>query len=104
MRGIILAVVLLSACGGGWVGGIHARLAWSDTRGLRVVEVPAGAAARAGLRANDHVTMIDHETIQGMSQQEVVERLRGPVGSRVTLTVERDGQPTEIEIERAPYE
>ncbi len=35
---------------------------------------------------------------------EVVERLRGPVGSRVTLAVVRDGEELEIEVERRPYE
>lgn len=96
--------VLVVACAGQWVGGIHARLAWSDTRGLRVVEVPPGAAMRAGLVANDHITAIDGETVRGLSQEEVVERLRGPVGSRVIITVERSGQPVPIEIQRSPYE
>ncbi len=99
-----LAVVLFVACGGGWVGGIHARLAWSEARGLRVTEVPSGSASRAGLLANDRVIAIDGESVSGLTQAEVVERLRGPVGSRVRLDVLRGDEPLSFEIERAPYE
>lgn len=104
MRRIGWMLIVVSACGGSWVGGIHARLGWSEARGLRVVEVPSGGAARAGLLPNDRVVAIDGESVAGLTQAEVVERLRGPVGSRVRLDIVRGEEPMSLEIERAPYE
>ena len=105
MRTLLMAlVVTLSACGAGWVGGIHARLAWSESRGVRVIDVPEGTAQRAGLLANDRIVSIDGESVAGLTQAEVVERLRGPVGSEVRLSVMRGEVPMSFTIERAPYE
>ncbi len=80
-------------------------MGYSETGGLRVVEAPPdGPAARAGLQEDDLITFIDGDPVSEMDMSEVVERLRGPVGSRVTLAVVRDGEELEIEVERRPYE
>ena len=98
------AFIALVGCGAGeWRGGIHARLAWSEEAGLRVVELPAGPARRAGLRVNDRVVAINGTAVEGKDLTQVVELLRGPVGSQVRLAAERRGQPVEVQIERAPY-
>ena len=103
-------VLVLAGCGGGWRGGIHAQRAWSAERGLRVVSVPEGPAQRAGLRADDRIVAIDAVPVSGRPVAEVVAELRGEVGTRVRLTVERAGaadagvaQTAEVAIERAPY-
>lgn len=95
----------LPACGGGnWNGGIIARLAWSEVGGLRVVEVPEdGPSWSAGLRPGDRITAIDGEPVAGRSERAVVQDLRGEVGTEVVLQVQRDGEPHEVRIERAPY-
>jgi C-terminal processing protease CtpA/Prc len=109
-----LGLLALVGCSEGWRGGIHAQMAWSAERGLRVLDVPAGPARRAGLRADDRIVAIDRVPVEGRPIAEVVAELRGEVGTRVRLTVERGGQvdggtgaeeqPTEdLEIERAPY-
>jgi carboxyl-terminal processing protease len=104
----LLALALFgSGCSlfGGSAGGIHARMGYSESGGLRVVEVPAdGPAARAGLVEDDLITFIDGDPVSEMDMSEVVERLRGPVGSQVTLTVVRDGQARELDVERRPYD
>jgi C-terminal processing protease CtpA/Prc len=96
---------LLFACGGGaWNGGIIARLAWSEVGGLRVVEVPEdGAAADGGLEVGDRIVQIDGEPVRGRTEREIVEDLRGEVGTEVVLEVSRDGETLELRIERAPY-
>jgi len=102
---LVGALAAVAGCGGGnWNGGIIARLAWSEVGGLRVVEVPGdGAAWDAGLRPGDRITEIDGEPVQGRSEREVVEDLRGEVGTEVVLEVQRDGETQRIRIERAPY-
>jgi carboxyl-terminal processing protease len=98
-------LAMLVACGGEWKGGIHARMAWSEVGGLRVLEVPEGGPAwTAGLRAGDRIVSVDGVAVSGRPQAEVVEALRGDVGTTVELEVQRDGEPQTIRIERAPYE
>jgi carboxyl-terminal processing protease len=98
-----VALVWTGACEPSWHGGIHARMGWSEARGLRVVGVPEGPAYRAGLRAGDRIVSIDDEPVRGCSGREVVARLRGEVGSRVRLGVLRGDERLDLVIERAPY-
>lgn len=46
---------------------------------------------RAGLLAGDRIVSVDGEDIIGISTMEAVKKMRGPVGTKVTLAVERDG-------------
>jgi carboxyl-terminal processing protease len=58
-------------------------------------------ASKAGILANDIITHIDNEPIQGLTLQQAVEKMRGPVGSKITIRVTRTGaQPRDIEIIR----
>ena len=59
-------------------------------------------AARAGLRANDLITHIDGKPIIGISLREAVNKMRGPVGSEITIRIRRDGvDPFDVKIVRA---
>lgn len=72
---------------------------------LRVVAARDGSpAAKAGLRTGDYVRAIDGEPTRRMSLFNGMRRLRGPVGSKVTLTVLRDSatEPRDVVLERAP--
>ena len=93
-----------AGCGAGadWPGGIHARMGWSDS-GLRVVEVPEGPARRGGLSPGDQIAAIDGIPVTGRPMEEVVHMLRGEVGTTVELSVLREGQRLNLQIERAPY-
>ncbi|SMQ86155.1 carboxyl-terminal processing protease [Devosia lucknowensis] len=48
-------------------------------------------AARAGILANDLIYEIDGQAVQGMTQDEAVEKMRGPVGTDVKITIVREG-------------
>ncbi len=61
-----------------------------DGCGLVVVEPLEGApAARAGLLADDRITAIDGSTVDGLTTDQALARLRGPKGTTVTLEIVR---------------
>ncbi len=79
-------------------GGIGVRIAVEDV-GVRIVSVMHYTPAeRAGLRADDLISHIDGGAAQNLDQQTAVDRLRGPVKSRVHLTVLRDGEDAPISV------
>ncbi|MBR2584565.1 MAG: S41 family peptidase [Thermoguttaceae bacterium] len=64
--------------------------------------IPGSPACSAGLKSGDRIRAIDGQTVVN---EQSAERLQGPEGSRVTLTVESDDQPErELTIVRRPFD
>jgi carboxyl-terminal processing protease len=61
-------------------------------------------AFEAGLRSQDIILKIDGESTAGMDLNDAVSRIRGPVGSDVTLTVRREEQEIDFTLTRARIE
>ncbi|ODR96980.1 peptidase S41 [Methyloceanibacter superfactus] len=59
-------------------------------------------ASRAGLMSGDLITHLDKEQILGLTLQEAVEKMRGPINSPISLTVVRKGveDPFEVKVVR----
>jgi len=59
-------------------------------------------AARAGIMSGDLITHLDKEQILGLTLQEAVEKMRGPVNSPITLTIVRKGveDPFDVKVTR----
>jgi carboxyl-terminal processing protease len=55
-------------------------------------------AAKAGVRAGDVITHIDDETVEGLPLSQVMEKIRGPVGSKVRLGIMRNGSDAPIDM------
>lgn len=80
--------------------GIGAAVELNDRGELVILEVLPGApSARAGIRAGDLVVEVDDESIVGLDIVEIVGRIRGAEGTRVTLTVRRSGVEDPIRVE-----
>lgn len=60
-------------------------------------------AYRMGLRSGDRITKIDGQSTNGMTTQEASKLMRGEAGTKVSLTIQREGaaEPLEYTIERA---
>lgn len=59
-------------------------------------------ASRAGIEPGDLIVKIDDHPVKGMSLMDAVDRMRGPAGSKITLTLVRGaGRPFDVELERA---
>jgi len=101
-------LALVAGCddlGGPWIGGIGAVMRLRGRQGVLVVtDVPPDTtAAAAGLRPGDRVTAIDGARVATLEPEQLLARLRGPVGTKVSLTVERGHTSRHLTIERAPY-
>ena len=60
------------------------------------------SAAKAGLQANDLITHVDGEQIVGLTLEQVIEKMRGPVDTSITLTIVRKGveDPFDVKLVR----
>lgn len=58
-------------------------------------------AESAGLLSGDIITFVDEESVIGLSSDEVSNKIKGEAGTTVKITVYRDGQYIDFEIERA---
>src|SRR5882672_4680738 len=67
-----------------------------------VAPIDETPAAKAGVMANDIITKLDDEQVQGLTLNQAVEKMRGPVNTKIKLTIMRKGQdkPVEISITR----
>ncbi|SEN16264.1 carboxyl-terminal processing protease [Loktanella fryxellensis] len=55
-------------------------------------------AAAAGMMANDYITAVDGESVLGLTLDEALELLRGPVGSEVIISVVRGETPEPFDV------
>ena len=49
-------------------------------------------ASRVGIKSGDYIVKIDDKQVQGKSLMEAVKMMRGPVGSKIKLTIRRKGE------------
>jgi len=54
-------------------------------------------AAKAGIKAGDYIVKINGEQVQGKSLMEAVKMMRGPVDSKINLTIRRKGEKKALE-------
>ncbi len=56
-------------------------------------------AFKAGLKTNDLITHIDGKPVQGLSLSQAVEKMRGPVNSKINLTISRPEEKKSFDVE-----
>jgi carboxyl-terminal processing protease len=55
-------------------------------------------AAKAGVMANDIITKLDNEQVHGLTLNQTIEKMRGPVNTKIKLTIMRKGQDKPIDV------
>jgi carboxyl-terminal processing protease len=81
----------------GHYSGVGLEVAERDGRIAVVTPIDGSPAARAGVRSGDILLEIDGRTVRGGTLDEIIDRMRGFVGSSVRLTVERAGEPEPLQ-------
>ena len=74
---------------------------------IKVVSpIDSTPAAEAGIEAGDFITHVDGESVLGLTLDEAGDRMRGPVGSEIIITVVREGEtePFDVSIIRDTIE
>ncbi len=66
---------------------------------VKVVSPIDGTPAdEAGIEAGDFITHVDSESVLGLSLDDAVELMRGPVGSEIVITVVREGESEPFDV------
>lgn len=75
----------------------------ADTKQLEVIAPIAGSPAeKAGIRPRDRILKINGISTSELTLDEAATRMRGPAGSQVTLTIQREGEDsTDIQVVRS---
>jgi len=86
----------------GEFGGLGIEVTMEDGLIKVVAPIDDTPAAKAGIMANDVITHLDDEPVQGLTLNQAVEKMRGPVNTKIRLKVMRKGsdKPVEISITR----
>jgi len=58
-----------------------------------IAPIEGTPAQRAGIRGGDRVVKIDGGSTRGITMNEAIAKLRGPKGTDVTITIQREGEP-----------
>ncbi len=66
---------------------------------VKVVSPMDGTPAQAaGIEAGDFITHVDGESVLGLTLDEAVDMMRGPVGSEIVITVAREGEERPFDV------
>lgn len=86
----------------GQFSGIGAELGMKDNHIIIVAPLDGSPAQKAGIKAGDAIVAVDTKPTDGWTLQETVDKIRGPKGTPVTITiVHKDGKtPADITITR----
>ncbi|MEH3145522.1 MAG: S41 family peptidase [Methylobacterium frigidaeris] len=82
----------------GEFGGLGIEVTMEDGLIKVVTPIDDTPAARAGLLANDVITQIDNDQVQGLTLNQAVDKMRGPVNSPVKLKISRKEAKDPIEV------
>ncbi len=76
--------------------------AYVDTTGKYLTitsPIPGSPADKAGLQSGDQIIAIDHQDMTGINPEVARQKVLGPAGTTVHLTILRSGEPAPLEID-----
>src|SRR5246127_1977685 len=82
----------------GEFGGLGIEVTMEDGLIKVVAPIDDTPASKAGVMANDIITKLDDDQVQGLTLNQAVEKMRGPVNTKIKLTIMRKGQDKPVEL------
>ena len=83
----------------GKFGGVGIQIGIRDKKLTVVAPIEDTPAYRAGIQALDYIVKVNGESTKDMTLLDAVHRMRGPKGTKVTITVIREGVDGEIVVD-----
>jgi len=83
----------------GEFGGVGIEVTLEDNRLRVITPIDDTPAYRAGIEAGDIIIRIDGQSTRSDSLSQAVEKMRGEIGSKITLTVVREGEDKPLDID-----
>src|ERR1700760_2953587 len=87
----------------GQFGGVGIEVTQEDGLIKVISPIDGTPAAKAGIKPGDRIAGIDGTSIAGQPLNEAIDKMRGPEGSKVVLTILREGEkkPFDVTLQRA---
>src|SRR3569833_635879 len=82
----------------GEFGGLGIEVTMEDGLIKVVSPIDETPASKAGVLANDLITKLDDDQVQGLTLNQAVEKMRGPVNTKIRLTIMRKGSDKPVEL------
>ncbi|MBI3622088.1 MAG: S41 family peptidase [Nitrospirae bacterium] len=82
----------------GEFGGLGIQIGLKENRLVVIAPIEGTPADRAGVKAGDLITEIEGGSTKNMTLTDAVNKLRGPKGTKVSLTLRREGQTAPIKV------
>jgi carboxyl-terminal processing protease len=82
----------------GEFGGLGIEVTMEEGLVKVVAPIDETPAAKAGVLAGDIISHLDDEPVQGLTLNQAVEKMRGPVNTKIRLKIMRKGQDKPIEV------
>lgn len=75
----------------GEFGGVGIQIGVKENRLAVIAPIEGTPAHRAGIKAGDFITKVNDEPTKDLTLMDAVQKMRGPKGTKVNLTIQRDG-------------
>ncbi|CAM5489360.1 Carboxy-terminal processing protease CtpA OS=Afipia felis OX=1035 GN=ctpA PE=3 SV=1 [Afipia felis] len=82
----------------GEFGGLGIEVTMEDGLIKVVSPIDDTPASKAGILANDIITHLDDEAVQGLTLNQAVDKMRGPVNTKIRLKIVRKGQDKPLDV------
>jgi carboxyl-terminal processing protease len=76
----------------GSFGGIGIEVTMENGLVKIITPIDNTPGAKAGLKAGDYIAAINGVSVQGLNLNDAIDKMRGPAGSKITLTIVRTGE------------
>ena len=87
----------------GEFGGVDIEVTQEDGLIKVISPIDGTPAAKAGIKSGDRIAGIDGTSIAGLPLNDAIDKMRGPAGSKIVLTILREGEkkPFDVSLQRA---
>jgi len=76
----------------GEFGGVGIQIGVKDNRLAVIAPIDGTPAQRAGIKSGDVIIKVNDDVTKDLSLMDAVQKMRGPKGSKVNLTIQREGE------------